>query len=297
MLRTGFLTTRLLSIAAAFLLLTIGLITGGCGSSGNNIGLENTVSGLVRDSAAGDAVVAGATVVIGGASATTAADGTFTIRKASLGSTTATVTAPGQAAQTIGFQPAVGVGTLNGLILTLNIGQIRGKVLLANQPVSGALVTEEGTGFSVTTASDGTFLLESIPAGATSISAVAPTATATKTLTVVNGLNDVGNIVLVVDTNTNPPGPPAATLLGKITLSDQPTAGAAAGTNVFLLQNGVQIDQKVADSSGNYSFYALPGSGYSVLARKNAYGDAVSDVFAITNTAASVSKDLTLSPL
>ena len=107
----------------------------------------------------------------------------------------------------------------------------------------------------------------------------------------------MGNLVLAADTNTTPPGPPAATLVGKITLSDQPTAGASAGTSVFLLQNGVQIDQKVADASGNYSFYALPGTGYSVLARKNTYGDAVSDVFAITNTAASVSKDLTLNPL
>ncbi len=296
MLRTSFYTTRILSVAMALLLLTAGLMMGGCGSSGPGPGVENTVSGLVRDSANRDAAVPGATVVIGGASATTAADGTFVIQKASLGATTATVTAPGQGAQTLGFQPAVGIGTLNGLILTLNIGQIRGKVLLANQPVAGAIVTEENTGFSVTTNSDGTFLLDSIPAGATSIIAVAPTATATKILTVVNGLNDVGNIALVVDTNTNPPGPPAATLVGKITLSDQPTAGAAAGTAIFLLQNGVQIDQKVADSSGNYSFYALPGSGYSVLARKNAYGDAASDVFAITNTAISVSKDLTLSP-
>jgi hypothetical protein len=170
-------------------------------------------------------------------------------------------------------------------------------VTLANQPVEGARITDLGTGFEVFTNADGSFLLESIPAGATSVVAVAPTASKTVTVTVVNGLNDIGTIVLEADTNTNPPGPPGGTLIGKITLSDQASPTAGAGTTVFLLRNGVQIDQALTNSNGEYGFYALPGGGYSVLVRKNAYQDEQSDVFDITNPAVPVRRDLTLDPL
>ncbi|MES2463079.1 MAG: hypothetical protein V4671_21040, partial [Armatimonadota bacterium] len=284
-----------LGVFFAFLLLTAGALSGGCGSGGDNGGLQNIVRGIVRDSANGDNPVGGATVTIGGKTGTTATtDGSFTITGASLGSTTAVVTVPGQAAQTIAFEPAVGPGTLDGLILTLNIGQIRGKVTLANQPVDGARVTDLTTGFEVFTKEDGTFLLESIPAGATSVIASVTTAAKTVPVTVVNGLTDIGTIVLEEDTNTNPPGPPSGTLVGKITLSDQTSATAGAGTLVFLQRNGVQVDQAVTDANAEFRFYALPGTGYSLLVRKNAYQDEQSDVFDITNPAVPLRKDLTL---
>jgi hypothetical protein len=288
--------TRFSGVLAALFLLCAVFLAGGCGSGGGGTDLQNQVSGLVRDSANSDNPVANATVTIGGKTATTATDGSFTIQGASLGSTTAVVTAPSQAAQTIGFDTPVTAGSVSGLILTLNIGQIRGKVLLAGQPVENALVTESGTGFQIATKADGTFLIESIPPGATSIVVVAPTASATKDVTVVNGLTDVGNIVLEADANPNPPGPPGGTLIGKITLSDQTSATAGAGTTVFLLKNGVQVDQALTNSNAEYGFYALPGDGYSVLVRKNTYQDKQSDVFSITDPATPVRKDLTLDP-
>jgi hypothetical protein len=295
-LRTGSNTTRALGVLIAFILLVAGTLSGGCGSGGDGGGgLQNEVRGIVRDSANNDAPVSGATVTIGGKSATTTApDGSFVIRGASLGSSTATVTAPGQPAQTIAFEPPVGPNTLDGLILTLNIGQIRGRVVLANQPVEDALVTEIGTAFPVATKADGTFLLESIPAGATSVVAVAGGAAKTVNVNVVNGLNDIGDIVLENDPNTDPPGAPAGTIIGKITLTDQTSPTAGAGTLVFLLRNGVQIDQALTNPNAEFQFYAVPGGGYSLLVRKNAYADKQSEVFEVTNPAVPLRKDLTL---
>jgi hypothetical protein len=274
------------------------MFAGGCGSGGGGGGpLQNEVRGIVRDSANSDLPVGGATVTIGGASATTlASDGSFVIRGASLGSSTATVTVPGQPAQTIAFEPPVGPGTLEGVILTLNIGQIRGRVLLANLPVDDALVTETGTAFPYRTNADGRFLIENVPAGATTVVAVAGGSSKTVNVTVVNGLNDIGNIVLENDPSPNPPGPPPGTLIGKITLADQASPTAGAGTVVFLLRNGIQIEQALTNPNAEFSFYALPGAGYSVLVRKNAYQDKASGVFEITNPAVPLRIDLTLDP-
>lgn len=295
MLKNCVKSTHPFGVFLAVLLIITSVVMSGCGSGGPG-DLQNIVRGIVLDSASSDAPVAGASVTIGGKSGTTAADGSFSVSGASLGSSTASVTTTGQTPQTIAFEPSVGPGTLDGLVLTLNIGQIRGRVTLANQPVVNAVVTETGSGFFVTTNADGRFLLPNILPGATSIVVVAQSASATRNVTVVNGLNDVGTIALAEDTNPDPPGPPAGTLIGKITLSDQASATAGAGTTVFLLRNGVQIDQALTNPNAEFGFYALPGAGYSLLVRKNAYKDASSDVFAITDPSTTLRKDLTLDP-
>jgi hypothetical protein len=118
----------------------------------------------------------------------------------------------------------------------------------------------------------------------------------TVNVTVVNGLNDIGDIVLENDPNPNPPPPPPGTLIGKITLANQSSPTAGADTLVFLLRNGVQIDQALTNPNAEFSFYALPGAGYSLLVRKNAYQDKTSSLFEITNPAVPLRIDLTLDP-
>jgi hypothetical protein len=181
------------------------------------------------------------------------------------------------------------------LVLTLNIGQIRGRVTLAGQPVANAIVTETVTGFPVQQMRTVAFCWRAYRRDRHRSSWLLPQLR-DKGCHRVNGLNDLGTIALNADTNPNPPGPPAGTLIGKITLSDQASGTAGAGTTVFLLQNGVQIDQALTNANAEFGFYALPGAGYSILVRKNAYQDATSDVFAITDPSTPLRKDLTLDP-
>ncbi|MBC8103567.1 MAG: hypothetical protein H7Z41_13395 [Cytophagales bacterium] len=288
---------RWLSALSVVLTVLLGLLPSGCGGGGGGGGeLPTVVRGTVRDSARSDQPVGGATVTIGGVTATTnAADGSFEIRGAALGTTLAVVTAPAQAPQTLAFAEPVDFGARDDLILTLNIGQIRGRVVLGGQPVAGAQVTELTTGFSIPTSQDGRFLLESIPPGASTVFAIAATASVSRQIPVVNGVNEAGDLVLVDETDTNPPPAPPATLIGKITLSDQPSA-AAAGTAVLLLRGGIQIEDTVTDAAGEYRFYVPPGGGYSVLARRNAYQDALSGPLTITDPSVPLRADLTMNP-
>ena len=247
---------------------------GGGGSPGPGPGTANTtVTGIVRDSAASDAPVQGATVVIGGASAVTYtvnnADsshptGSFTITNAAVGATTAIVKVAGQPDQTVAFTPSVASGVNPSLALFINIGQISGRILSpSGQPVANAFVSVSVNGDSVQTASDGTFLLTNIPISTTptQLSAVSGTASATRPVTVVNGITALGDITLVDNPNPNPPGQPY-TVSGRVILGGA-GGGAAPGTNVFLFRNNIQIEQTVTDNNGVYQFY-VPVGAYTI---------------------------------
>lgn len=282
-------------------MLLLGLLLAGCGGGGGT-GAQSQVTGTVIDSAQNDAPVSGATVNMGGATATTGSDGSFTIRNAPLGTGVATVTAPGQAPQKIGFLPKIAPGSDNAVTLTLNIGQIGGRVLYKGQPLAGVSVLEETTGTPTATDSDGTFLLEDIPMTAAgspdTVIFVKGTASATQTVNVVAGLNDLGDVTITDSTDgSTPPGIPPPTIKGTVKLSDQPSsATAGAGTTLILLRNGVQADTTTADANGNYSFYAPVANNYSVQAIRSAYQTQTSSVFNVVDSRKQVEVDLTLQP-
>jgi len=303
-----------LSLAVWFLFvgaLVFSLTLAGCGGGGGG-GSDTTttttgtgggggiVTGRVLDSADGDAPVGGATVRIGTVSGVTtrvdqaSADnvtGSFRLQNVPVGATEAVVTVAGNT-QTIAFSPPIANGANGPIELIINIGQIRGRILDTDgRPAANAFVSILSTGDNVQTAADGMFRVDNIPLGATEVSAVKGTSSATKPVTVVRGVTEAGDLRLVADTNPNPP-PVPYTIVGAVRLSDSPAASAGAGTAVALLRNGVQIEQTQADAGGEYRFY-VPVGTYAVRGVRNGYQDAQVPAV-VTNPNTPLRADLTL---
>lgn len=264
----------------------------GCGGGGGGGGTGTTVAGRILDSAANDQPVASARVEIGGATTTTGTDGAFTLRGARTGSTTATVTAPGVEAQTIALPAPVTEGSNGPFDLIINIGQIRGQVLTPQgQPASGALVTVIATGDNVTTGADGAFQIEDLPAVETEVTAVLGTASVTKTVTISNGVTEVGTLTLVNDPNPNPPGQPN-TLVG--TVRSAGSGGPLANVLVQLLQNGVERERATTNAAGDYGFFVPVGT--YVLRASGTGLSTVEGTATVSNPAQPVRLDITLQP-
>ena len=267
------------------------MLLAGCGGGGGGGGGSTIVVGTVLDSANQDQPVAGARVEIGGASATTGADGGFRITGARAGATTAIITPANGTPQTVGLPVAITPGVPNGVgELFINIGQISGVVLTPQgQPAAGAFVSIIETGDNVTTSADGRFLVPNVPAGPTQIVVVLGTAAATVTVTVAaTGVTDAGQIRLVDDPNPNPPGGPV-TLTGTVRLSDN---AGPEGTIVILLRNGVEIERGPTNSAGVYNFY-VPVGTYTIVGRRAGYADATVPA-TVTNPSQPLTVDLTL---
>ena len=286
------------------------LATTGCGGGGGGKpqptpgGSTTTITGRVLNSTAADAPVEGATVVIGGKSATTrtvdnaSADtptGSFVITDAPVGTDIALVTPPGGGtAQTIRFSPPIASGTNSPIELVINIGQISGRVLLpSGQPASGAFVTIAATGESVTAGSDGRFFLPNVPAGPTQVFVVLGTASKTQAVTVAIGNTDVGDLTLVDDPNPTPPGIPN-TIVGTVTLLDPSGTLPASSTTVVLFRNGVQLETTTTDANGSYGFYVPVGNAYSVLATRPGFQNTQSGTLSVTNPSVPLHADLAL---
>ncbi len=298
------------SARAAFawcaMLLTLAVVPflAGCGGGGGGgTTASNTVTGIVRDSRLADQAVGGATVTIGGVSAVTVnvdqaneanPVGSFIMQNVPVGTTTATVRAPGYDQQTIAFSPAITSGTNSPLELIINIGQVSGRILGADgQPASGAFVTVLSTGESVTTAADGTFLITNVPTGETQVSAVFGTAIGSKTVNVGDGVTNAGDIQLADDPDLEFPPSGPATIVGTVTLGNG--LGTGSNTTVVLLRDGVQIEQTVSDANGVYSFY-VPVGTYSVVAIRPAFQNADSGLVTVSNPSVALSVNLTMTP-
>ncbi len=260
------------SVLSIYLVLFCLPFIGGCGGGGGGGGSSSSgasVTGTVQDSTNGDAAVVGAKVVIGGGSATTDSTGAFSITNAAVGATTATITVSGGSPLTVGFTPSLAKGANPALALFINIGEIGGKVLLpTGGPAVGAFVSNSVDGDSLSTASDGSFLFTEVPIGATTLNFVLGTASATMSVNVVNGLTTISPVTLVESTNTNPPAAPYD-ITGQVVLGDL-TNGAVAGTQVFLLLNGNQLESTTTDANGDYSFYVPVGS-YTLQFARSSY--------------------------
>ena len=264
----------------------------GCGGGGGSKTTKTTVSGIVRNAADNDIEVEGATVLIGGKSALTftrdnasAANpvGTFLINDALVGAFTATVTVPGKPAQTVAFQPPVKAGANADIVLIINIGQVGGRVLAPNgTPAADAFVsiTTDIGSISAVTDSTGRFLLENVLEGTAELTASLGPANAVKTVNVVIGYTDIGDVSLVDDGNTNPP-PTANTITGTVTDSTN-AATKLAGVSVVLLRNEIQVETTTTDANGKYGFLRPVGT-YRIQVLATGYLDGVSDVFTLTS--------------
>jgi len=264
--------------------------TVGCGGGGGG-GARTSVYGMVRDSAANDKEVENARVEIGGASGTTVNRdranatnpvGSFRINNPALGANFALVTVPGKEPQKIGFRPAISVGANGELSLVINIGQISGRILGTDgKPSASAFVVVEGELGSdfTTTAADGTFFLENIPAGVVRVTASRGPANASVETTVGTGLKEIGDLTLIEDPNPNPPGV-ARTLVGTVAngADNKPLGGAA----VVLLRDDVQVEATTTDADGNYGFVRPVGT-YRIKVIAPGYLDYLGEPFALTS--------------
>lgn len=294
--------TRFAARFAPVLIAVVSLFTfTGCGGGGGGGGSRSaSVRGIVKDSANGDEPVEGAQVTIGGATATTrtrdnsSADnpvGSFELSNPSTGADVATITFSGGGSQQVAFEPSITSGANPELELFVNIGQVRGRILLPNgQPAPNARVTASATGESREAGTNGTFLLQLIPVGDTEIFAVQGTATARKTVTVGSGLNNVGDIQLADDPNPNPPGRPR-TIFGTITLQG---VGNVSGVTVLLLRDGTQVESSFTDAEGKYSFF-VPMGNYTVRALSTGFQDGTATAN-LTDAASPIQVDITLQP-
>jgi hypothetical protein len=286
------------------MMLLLALTVVGCGGGGGgSTGATNVVTGIVLDSRQQDTAVGGATVTIGGKTTTTVTVdqanannpvGSFRLENVELGANTAVITAPGQQPQTIVFSPPVGPGTNPALELLINIGQITGRVLGPNgQPARDAFVSDEQTAQVVQTDAEGRFLIELVPLGPNRLTAVLGTASGTKEIEVGDGVTDAGDITLVDDPVTTPPGPPY-TVGGKVTLADDPgNAAAARGTDVIVLRNNIQIEVTTVNNDQGTYFLYLPPNNYTLRFRRSSYVDLDVPV-TVTNPNQPVTVDVTL---
>ena len=141
-----------------------------------------TVTGTVTDITSGAPIGSAAVNMVGTSnpalaySATTAADSTYTINNVEPANYDMTASKAGYGNQVKANQPIqpFQVNTVN-FQLTPSGGGFSGTVRnVSGSPVSGALVKVLGTGFSATTAADGTYAISSVPSGTYDLTASKP---------------------------------------------------------------------------------------------------------------------------
>jgi Carboxypeptidase regulatory-like domain len=284
-------------------------MTGGCGSGGNNKGTNTgngsggvgSVRGVVYDAAAKDIEVENATVTIGGQSGLTrTADnangspvGSYLLASIPTGTDTAEVQLSGQTAkQRFAFTPPVIKNGVNLVNLYINIGQIRGIILRPDgKPAAGAFVTFISNLRSepTQTDADGKFLFPIVPKGEVRLESQFGPASDVRTVTVGNGLLDVGTIKLVEQSSPNPPGLPYS-IKGKVTANSLPITNLS----VALIRNNIQQEAAQTGSDGTYQF-AVPAGTYTLRITSGTFQDAEKTI-TLVSTNQPITADFALLP-
>jgi hypothetical protein len=235
------------------------------------------ITGIVTNTAG--APVQGASVTTGGNGAITGSDGAYSLSApagtaivtAALGgyqsaSTTVTVTAGSStAAPTLQLAPA-------------NPGNVTGSVVNSSGAgLSGATVT--GAGLSTTTAADGTYALNSPPAGATTITA-----------SLTGFQNGSASVTVVAGATTAAPTITLASGSGSITGTVKSAAGAAiSGTSV-----GFGGGTTTTNASGAYTLTGVPAGTVQLVASASGF-QSVTQSVTVTG-GATTTANFTLNP-
>lgn len=194
---------------------------GPAGKDGADALTKGTIAGSVKDAAG--AAVAGVVVATLPATVTASSDanGVFSLNNVLLGSYTVTATKAGYAPFALGnVGVAAGLTTSVSLALAADAGlpgSISGVVTDSKKipgPLAGVTVTVEGTKIATKTAADGTFTLAGVPPGPVFIAATAPSAsyldTETRQATFVPAGGAIKGLALVLSARPSD----AATYLG-----------------------------------------------------------------------------------
>jgi hypothetical protein len=213
-----------------------------------------TITGKVTNTAG--APISGASVSSGGNGAITGSDGGYTLQVPGGTSTLTAALAGYQSASesvTVTAGQSTQAATLQ--IQPLNPGNVTGSVVNGSgQGLSGATVT--AAGLTTSTAADGSYALNNLPAGQTTIKAS------------LTGFQSGSATVTVVAATTT--AAPAITLVsgsGSITGSVKTTAGAAiAGASV-----GYGGGTAITDANGNYTLTGVPVGTVQLVASASGF--------------------------
>lgn len=246
-------------------------ITANGGSTGNAVGLVTSTAGVPLE---------GATVTAGGATATTAVDGSYTLTNVTAGAATVTAALTGyaNATQTV----TINAGTSN-TVATLqlapnNPGTITGSIIdNTGKGIAGAEVT--AAGLSVTTDANGAYTFMNVPQGSTAITASANGfQSATETVNVAAGATTVAPVMTLLSNLGN--------VTGKVTdATGAPLAGASVGFGG---------GSTVTDASGNFAFSNLPAGTIQLVAALAGYQSVTQNVNVVAGTTTTANFTLVL---
>ena len=268
-------THKLIAATGVFCALAVVLTGCGGGGGGGPTASPSTVTGSVLSVESGLPITAGATVKIGGQTATTDAVGKFSLTNVSSGTTTGSVTASGELPLTLALTLKPNTTNNLGTIYLSNAGYtatVTGRVVAtvsgATKPVPGATVTIANA--SAKSGADGTFTLTNLPIGLGLTEGFFGKVTAagfedkaitrdTLQFALVAGANPIGDLLIAQPTGSVPSAP--FTIQGVVTIHGTP----AANVPVSLASGGTSLGSTSTDSTGTYSFWVVPAT-YSVTA-------------------------------
>lgn len=230
-------------------------ITQGGGTTGTLTGTVTNTSGAPLDNVV---------VMSGSASASTAADGTYTLENVNAGTATVTASLTGYQSAPQNVTVTAGANTTVPVIqLTpINPGGITGTVVNSGGTgISGASVT--GAGLTATTNSSGAFTLSNVPAGSVALTASAPNyQPASETVTATAGNTTTAPAMTLLSNLGN--------VTGKVTdTSNNPIVGASVsfgGGNT------------TTDSTGSYSFTNIPAGTIQLVASATGFQSVTQNV-------------------
>jgi hypothetical protein len=257
----------------------------GVPSVGSIIQVSSTVAavGTVTGKVTNDqgAPISGASVSSGGNGAITGSDGGYTLQVPG-GTSTITAALAGYQSASESVTVTAGQGTEAETlqIQPINPGNVTGTVADGNgQALSGATVS--AAGLSTTTAADGTYALNNLPAGQTTIQAS------------LTGFQSGSVTVTVVAATTTPA--PAITLIsssGAISGSVKSSMGAAiAGASV-----GYGGGTATTDSNGNYTLAGVPVGTVQLVASASGFQSVTQSVTVAGGTTSTANFTLTAAP-
>jgi hypothetical protein len=238
-----------------------------------------TVTGTVTNTAG--APISSASVSSGGNGAITGADGGYTLQ-VSAGSSTLTASLAGYQSASESVTVTAGQSTQAATlqIQPINPGNVTGTVIEGSgQPLSGATVS--AVGLTTSTAADGSYALNNLPAGQTTIKAS------------LTGFQSGSATVTVVAATTT--AAPAITLVsssGSITGSVKTTAGAAiAGASV-----GYGGGTATTDANGNYTLTGVPVGTVQLVASASGFQSVTQSVTVSGGATSTANFTLTAAP-
>ena len=266
------------------------------------LGAGVTISGTVTN-ATTNALVSGAKVVLSTAgnggtivdSATTAANGTYSITAVQPGTYTTTTSAAGYTSITSNNFTVAAAAVTRNIILTPVPGPttVSGTVTNATttNPVVGAKVILLNGAVhvdSAVTAANGTYSITGVVAGTYTMNVTAATYTAfTSNNFMINGTPITRNVQL-----TPLPGP--TTVSGIVT--DAASNAAISGAKIVLVSNGAHVDSVTTIAAGTYVFASVAAGTYSTIASATGYVTRTSANFTVNGAAVTRNIALTLTP-